>query len=96
MLKALRTLGIAAWVGCIMTLTGQAVTWVFTGAWPPLTLLDVADTLDVSVGSPLRSLPMEYMIKGFYVLTTTELSLSLWWLGVLCFALAMIWRVFTK
>jgi len=93
MLKMLRTLGIACWTGCILTLLYQAGAWMLTASWPPLSLLDL---LGWDMTSPVRSLPMEYMVKAFYVLAVTELALAFWWLGVACFILAMAWRIFRK
>lgn len=97
MLKTLRTFGILCWTGCLVTLMYQAATWLLTASWPRLTLLEIIyDLVGWNGATSFRSLPLEYALKALYVLTTTELSLALWWLGVASFVLAMAWRIFQK
>lgn len=97
MLKALRNFGITAWIGCILVLGYQMFSWLLTASWPSLTLFGVFyDVFGWDMTSLLRSLSLEYVMKAFYVLTTTEFSLALWWLGVAFFLLAMLWRIFKK
>lgn len=94
MATALRALGIVSWIGCIVALIYQGVTWVFTASWPSLTLLDVAYTMfGIDLASAIQSLPLNLAIKTTYLLITTELTLALWWAGVFFFALTLGWKV---
>lgn len=48
------------------------------------------DLLGLDPLSPIRHLPLEWAAKLAYVCMTTELSLALWWFGVLfCMAAAV-------
>lgn len=94
MLRIMRSLGIAAWVGCILTLAYQSLTWVFTASWPSLTLMDAAYTLfGFDLASLVQKLPMNLAVKITYLLITTQLTLGLWWLGIFFFGLALIFKV---
>lgn len=97
MLKALRTAGLLAWTSCILTLVYQSINWALTASWPSLSVLSVIyEVFGWNMTTPIQALSFEYMIKVLYVLTTTELALALWWLGVICFGCAMLWRIFFK
>jgi len=85
-----KTLGLLAWTGCILLLGYQAVSWAFTAAWPSLTLMDVGGRLGLDLLTLIRSLPLEFAIKGAYVLITTQLSVALWWAGAFFFGLALL------
>lgn len=78
----LKNMGIAAWVGCILVIVYQAVTWFFTANWPSITLLDGLNRLGFEMTAHLDTLPADVTLKAAYVLVTTELSVALWWLGV--------------
>ncbi|MEF2232270.1 MAG: potassium:proton antiporter [Pseudodesulfovibrio sp.] len=84
-----KTLGILFWAGCLLTLAFQAATWVFTAAWPSVTLLDAVTRLGIDVTDFFDTVPTEVLLKAAYVLLTTQLSMGLWWAGTACFALAM-------
>lgn len=90
----LRLLGIAAWIGCVLTLIYQALTWVFTASWPSVTLSKVIDLIPgVDLLTPTKQLPLEYAMKVTYMLLTTELSIALWWTGAALFGLTLGWKV---
>lgn len=95
--KALKNLGLFAWAGCLFTLIIQGLAWAITGSAPSFSLLSIVSALfSWDLTSLVRSLPLEYAVKTAYVLATTELALALWWLGVACFGLALLWNVFRK
>jgi hypothetical protein len=85
-----KTLGIITWSACILVLGYQSVTWVVTASWPSVTLMDTGARLGLDLLTLARSLPLEFAIKGAYVLVTTELSVALWWVGAAFFALAFL------
>ncbi|WP_285905743.1 potassium:proton antiporter [Pseudodesulfovibrio pelocollis] len=85
-----KALGLIAWTACIMVLGYQTVTWTFTATWPSLTLMDIGGRLGFDLISLIRSLPLEFAIKGAYVLITTQLSVALWWAGAAFFVLAFL------
>jgi hypothetical protein len=84
----LKTLGILAWGGCLLTLAWQGAAWAVTGAWPSITLMDVfGKLLGLDLLTLARQLPLDMAAKAAYVLFTTELTLFLWWAGVAMFGL---------
>lgn len=93
----LKSLGILAWGGCLLTLAFQGLSWVVTGSWPTITLMSILsrffglDLLDVG-----SSLPLDLAAKAAYVLTTTELSLFLWWTGTALFCLMFALALFVR
>jgi len=90
----LRAMGVAAWIGCVLTLIYQGLTWVFTTSWSSLTLMDVSSNLlGIDLTSLLQSLPIDYAVKATYVLVTTELSIGLWWAGAAFFLSALVSKV---
>lgn len=90
-LSMLKTLGILAWGGCLLTLAWQGATWAVTGAWPSITLMDVFGKLfGLDLLTLARQLPLDIAAKAAYVLFTTELSLFLWWAGVAMFVLMFV------
>jgi len=91
-----KTLGIIFWSGCLLTLGFQAVTWVFTASWPSITLLDTVTRIGIDLTDFISTVPTEILLKGTYVLLTTQLSLGLWWIGAACFALAMAQHILLK
>lgn len=94
MYKVLRTLGLTVWVGCILCLAYQCMTWVFTASWPGLTLIGVFyDLLGLDLASLINSLPFEVAIKTTYLLATTELAIALWWMGAILFASAFATKI---
>lgn len=93
----LRALGIASWAGCVLTLAFQVLTWVFTAAWPKLTVMDIMDDLfGLDMNALLANLPLQVAVKTIYVFMTTELSLGLWCLGAFFFVSAFTYRVLLK
>lgn len=85
-----KTLGIIAWSACILVLGYQSATWVVTASWPSVTLMDTGARMGLDLLTLARSLPLEFAIKGAYVLFTTELSIALWWAGAAFFALTFL------
>lgn len=96
MFKLLKSLGIGAWCLCLLILIYQGLTWVFTAHWPSITLLDASDQAHITISTILQNLPLEYGLKLTYVLTTTELSIALWWTGVFFFLAALVYRFIQK
>lgn len=89
-----RTLGLGSWIGCILTLAFQAVSWVLSASWPSVTLLDVARRIfGFDLASMINSLPLELGVKTTYILITTELSIAFWWAGIFFFALSFFTKV---
>ncbi len=79
----LKNIGILAWVGCLITLAYQSVSWVIFKAWPSVTLLDVLHSLfGIDLLSFVNALPLDIAAKAVYVCFTTQLTLFFWWLGV--------------
>nr|WP_155932894.1 potassium:proton antiporter [Pseudodesulfovibrio alkaliphilus] len=76
-----------------MLLGYQAAAWGLTAQWPSLTLMDVGSRLGLDLLTLIRSLPLEFAIKGAYVLITTQLSVALWWAGAAFFVLAFLCAV---
>tara|TARA_B100000683_G_scaffold277306_1_gene335089 strand:- start:2038 stop:2364 length:327 start_codon:yes stop_codon:yes gene_type:complete len=94
MLATLRTLGIGAWLACILTLVYQGLSWALNASWPSLTLMSVSNNLlGFDLLSILQNLPVDLAVKTIYILSTTELSIALWWLGVFFFGTALGWKV---
>lgn len=90
----LRLLGITAWIGCVLTLIYQSLTWVFTASWPSVTLSDALNVIPgVDLFTPTETLPLEYAMKVTYVMLTTQLSIALWWTGAALFGLTLGWKV---
>jgi hypothetical protein len=87
-LSMLKTLGMLAWGGCLLTLAWQGAAWAVTGAWPSITLMDVFGKLfGLDLLTLARQLPPDMAAKAAYVLFTTELTVFLWWAGVALFGL---------
>lgn len=84
-----RALGIASWVGCVLALIYQSLTWVFTADWPHLSVMDItSDILGVDTSSMVANLPFQTAMKTTYLFMTTELSLGMWYMGALFLAAA--------
>ena len=91
MLASLRILGIVAWIGCLLSLAYQSLTWIVTATWPTMSLLSIFyDLLGMDLAAVIRSLPLDIGVKTLYVLATTELVITLWWAGVVLFILAVL------
>lgn len=93
----LKSLGILAWGGCLLTLAFQGLTWVVTGSRTSVTLMSVLSRFFglnlLDVGS---TLPLDLAAKAAYVLLTTELSLFLWWTGAALFCLKFALALFVR
>lgn len=97
MTSLLRILGFAAWGGCLVTLSYQALYWVFTAQWQSLSLLDAIGSFsNIDLVTILNGLPIEYGYKAAYLFVTTELSIAFWWLGVFFFAATLFCKIFFK
>lgn len=84
----LKTLGILAWGGCLLTLIWQGAVWAVTGTRPVLTLMDVLSKLfGLDMLTLASEFPLDIAAKAAYVLVTTELALFLWWAGAALFGL---------
>ncbi|WP_272701281.1 potassium:proton antiporter [Desulfovibrio sp. Fe33] len=84
----LKTLGILAWGGCLLTLAWQGIAWAVTGSRPSLTLMNVLGGLfGLDLPALALRLPLDIAAKAAYVLATTELALFLWWAGAAIFGL---------
>lgn len=93
----LKTIGIAAWVCCLLVLAYQAISWVLFAAWPSVTLMDALHAItNVDFLSFIESLPFDMAIKATYVCFTTQLSLFLWWAGAFSFALTFAAKIILK
>lgn len=87
----LKSLGMLAWGGCLLTLVWQGATWALTGAWPAPTLMDVLGRLfGLDLLTLARELPLDIAAKAAYVLFTTQLAVFLWWTGVALFGLMFV------
>ena len=87
----LKSLGILAWGGCLLTLIYQGITWVLNGSWTSITLMSVLRRLfGLDLLSAATELPLDVTAKVVYVAATTELALFLWWLGAALFALMFV------
>jgi len=97
MATVLRALGMLSWIGCALTLTFQSLSWIFTGNWRSLPLLDISSTfLGVDFLSIIHSLPLEMAVKAIYLLSTTELAVIFWWAGIFFFIVTLLWKVLLK
>jgi hypothetical protein len=85
-----KALGIVAWSACILVLGYQAAAWAITASWPSVTLMDVGGRMGIDFLALVRSLPLEFALKGAYVLVTTQLPVALWWAGAVFFALTFL------
>lgn len=84
----LKSFGILAWGGCLLTLANQGVGWILQGSWTSISLMDVLTRIfGFNLLDLVAKLPLEVAAKAAYVAVTTELALFLWWLGVALFAL---------
>ncbi|EGB13898.1 hypothetical protein DND132_0683 [Pseudodesulfovibrio mercurii] len=84
----LKTLGMIAWIGCLMTLAWQGAAWAVTGSWPSITLMTVlGKLLGMDLLTLAGNLPLDVAAKAAYVLVTTEVAVFLWWSGVALFGL---------
>lgn len=93
----LKTFGILAWGGCLLTLAYQGIHWVIYKNWPSITLMDVLHGLfGFDLLSLLRNLPLDVAAKAIFVTFTTELTLFLWWAGVVLFVLMFILGLIRK
>jgi hypothetical protein len=87
----LKTLGILAWGGCLLTLAWQGAAWAVTGSWSSITLMDVFGKLfGLDLLTLARQLPLDIAAKAAYLLFTTGLPLFLWWAGVAMFGLMFV------
>ena len=91
-----KILGILFWAGCLLTLAFQAAAWVLTASWPSVSLMDAAGRLGLDVTDLFNTVPTEILLKGTYVLLTTQLSVGLWWAGTACFCLALAQHILLK
>ncbi|MGL1862130.1 MAG: potassium:proton antiporter [Pseudodesulfovibrio sp.] len=92
--KILRALGIGSWIACILVLAYQSLNWVLNASWPALTMMDASQALlGIDLVSLINSLPFEFAIKTTYILVTTELSIALWWIGVVFFGLTFVSKI---
>lgn len=93
----LKTLGILAWGGCLLTLAWQGAVWAVTGIRPVLTLMDVLSKLfGLNMLTLASELPLDIAAKAAYVLVSTELALFLWWAGVALFGLMFAFGLFGR
>jgi hypothetical protein len=93
----LKSLGFLSWAGCLLTLTYQSVSWVLFNTWPKFDMLSTLHTLfGLDLLSVAETLPLDTVAKLLYVALTTELSLFLWWTGVVMFGLMFITRIIRK
>lgn len=93
----LKTIGIIAWVGCLLVLAYQAVSWVLFASWPSVTLMDALHTVsNIDFLSIIESLPFDVAIKAVYVCFTTQLSLFLWWTGAFSFSMTFASKILIK
>lgn len=84
----LKNMGLLSWLACLVILAFQGLSWLLTGNWPSITLMDGLNRLfGLDLLSLAQNLPLDIAIKAAYVCFTTELALFLWWLGVAMFLL---------
>lgn len=93
----LKTFGFISWVGCLLTLAYQGVSWILFKNWPELDMLTVLHTLfGLDLLRAIEALPLDVFAKLLYVAFDTELSLFLWWLGVTMFGLMFVLKMVRK
>lgn len=95
-LTMLKSLGIAAWISCLVVITYQAISWVISASWPSVTLMDTMHAANIDILSIINSLPFDIAIKAIYVCLTTQLSLFLWWAGIISFGLVVAGKLLFK
>ncbi|BDQ36493.1 hypothetical protein SYK_08530 [Pseudodesulfovibrio nedwellii] len=93
----LKNMGILAWIGCLVTLAYQSISWTLSAAWPSVTLLDVLHSLfGIDLLSFISNLPLDMSAKAIYVCFTTQLTLFFWWLGVVLFMTQFLTQIFIR
>ena len=93
----LKSLGFLSWAGCLLTLAYQSVSWFLFNTWPTLDMLSTLHKLfGLDLLSVAEALPPGAVVKLLYVAMTTELSLFLWWTGVIMFGLMSISLIVRK
>ncbi|MBI9079135.1 MAG: potassium:proton antiporter [Pseudodesulfovibrio sp.] len=93
----LKSLGIIAWIGCLLVLAYQGISWILFACWPSLTLMDASHALfGIDYTSFVQSLPLDLAVKTAYLCFSTELSIFLWWTGTAFFALVFLNKILVR
>jgi hypothetical protein len=93
----LKTIGILAWGGCLLTLAYQGIFWVIYKSWPSISLMDILRSVfDLNILTTVENLPVDIIVKASYVAFTTQFSLFLWWTGVIMFGLMFTFGLLRK
>lgn len=93
----LKIAGFLAWGGCLLVLSYQGLSWALFNEWPSITLLDVLDAIfNIDILSIIQAFPLGIAARTLYICFTTQLSLFLWWAGVVMFGLMFINQFLTK
>nr|WP_321257457.1 potassium:proton antiporter [uncultured Pseudodesulfovibrio sp.] len=93
----LKNMGILAWIGCLITLAYQSVSWAISAVWPSVTLLDVLRSFfGLDLLSFVTNLPLDMAAKAVYICFTTQLTLFFWWMGVALFVTQLLTQIFIR